>query len=112
MICYSDNRCAISLKEYIKNNATNRHYFCQLVEKALDLKDLNIIAIKSFYWEIGTHFYDPLKTPFKNRMEFIDEAQHPQENILIVGEMISKNQGWSNGAIDSVSVLNLDWISR
>jgi hypothetical protein len=111
MIAYTDNKDAISLKKYTKNNLQNREYFCKLVEKALSIKDLHIKAIKSFYWEIGTHYYDPLKEPFTSRREFIKQAQHPYDNILVVGEMISENQGWTNGALESVnSVVNLDWI--
>lgn len=104
MIAYTDNDAAISLKNYINNNAPNRQHFCNLVEKALDLKErVNIVAIKSFYWEIGTHYYSPLSpTRYKNRAAFIKEAQHPTANIFVVGEMISENQGWSNGALESV----------
>jgi hypothetical protein len=111
MIAYTDNKDAISLKKYTKNNLQNREYFCKLVEKALSIKNLHIKAIKSFYWEIGTHYYDPLKEPFTSRREFIKQAQHPYDNILVVGEMISENQGWTNGALESVnSVVNLEWI--
>ena len=113
MIAYTDNKDAISLEKYTKNNLQNRQYFCRLVEKALDLKDpLHIVAIKSFFWEIGTHYYEPLKGPYKNRTEFIYEAQHPQNNMLVVGEMISKNQGWTLGALESVNVVNQEWIKN
>lgn len=113
MIAYTDNKSAILLQNYTTNNLSNRQYFCKLVEKALDVKNLNLIAIKSFYWEIGTHYYEPLKKTFKNRTQFINQAQHPDKNILVVGEMISKHQGWTMGTLDSVeTVVKLDWISK
>jgi hypothetical protein len=102
MIAYTDNEDAISLKEYTSNNAYNRKYLGELVELALGLSSLTIIGIKSFYWEIGTHYYDPLSHIYKNRMEFINKAQNPENNILVVGEMIAKHQGWSAGALESV----------
>jgi hypothetical protein len=102
MIAYTDNKDAISLKEYTKNNAYNRQYLGELVAHALGLSSLTIIGIKSFYWEIGTHYYDPLPHTYKNRLEFINKAQNPEDNILVVGEMIAKHQGWSAGALESV----------
>jgi hypothetical protein len=114
MIAYTDNKDALSLKEYTSNNLKNRQYFCKLVEKTLGLENsLTLVAIKSFYWNQGTHYYEPLKKPFKNRTEFINQAQNPMKHMLVVGEMIAKHQGWTLGALESVdSVLNLDWIHK
>jgi hypothetical protein len=114
MIAYTDNKDALSLKEYTSNNSKNRQYFCKLVEKALGLENsLNLVAIKSFYWTQGTHYFDPLKESFKNRTEFITQAQNPMKHMLVVGEMIAKHQGWTLGALESVdSFLNLDWIHK
>jgi hypothetical protein len=113
MIAYTDNKDAISLQKYTNNNLTNRKYFSKLVEKALDLKnELHIIGLKSFYWDIGTHYYEPIKGHYKNRIQFIHEAQHPEENMLVVGEMISKHQGWTLGALESVNVVSKEWIRQ
>jgi len=113
MIAYSDNFMAKSLQKYTVNNLKNRQHFCKLIKKALNLKtDLELTSIKSFYWEIGTHYYEPLKGPYKNRLDFINHAQHPMQNMLVVGEMISVHQGWTLGALESVeSVLASKWIS-
>jgi transcriptional/translational regulatory protein YebC/TACO1 len=52
-----------------------------------------------------------LQDKYKNREEFIYEAQHPEEGILVVGEVVSENQGWVNGALSSVKmVLSKTWI--
>ena len=61
---------------------------------------------QAFYWEKGTHFYYPLDTSqFANRKEFIRLAQHPEPHVFLVGEVISKNQGWTEGALESVEAI-------
>ena len=113
MISYSDNKSALSSKRYLKNTASNREHFCRLLEKALSLDkgSLELQSILSCYWDIGTHYYEPLSSTFHNRKEFIKTAQQPYPNMLVVGEMISMNQGWTEGALDSVDkVLNKRWI--
>ncbi len=114
MIAYNDNKNAILLKDYLENTDDNRELYCKLLEQSLGIPDksLKLIAIKDYYWPIGTHYYKPLqKNIYKDRAEFIFKAQHPENGILVVGEVVSKNQGWSNGALDSVKqVLTKKWI--
>lgn len=100
MIAYSDNQNA---KELFPLH-DNRQELCRLLEKALDLEtdELELIAIKSYYWHIGTHYYKPLSYA-ATRKKFIDIAQHPANNILVVGEVVSRNQGWVEGALQSVN---------
>jgi hypothetical protein len=113
MIAYSDNEDATFLNKYSKNNAKNRDFYCGLIQEALGLHiKLELTVIKAFYWEIGTHYYEPLKKEYKNRLEFIDQAQHPYKNLLVVGEMIAIHQGWSLGALESVdSVVSSKWLN-
>ena len=112
MIAYSDNEDADFLNKYSKNNAKNRDFYCNLIQEALGLDvRLELTEIKAFYWKIGTHYYEPLKKEYKNRLEFIDKAQHPYKNVLVVGEMIAIHQGWSLGALESVnSVVSSEWL--
>jgi hypothetical protein len=116
MIGYNDNKNAIKLKKYLENNKENRDFYCRLLEKSLNMPDnsINLIAIKDFYWPIGTHYYKPLdKKKYKNRDEFIEEAQHPEDGILVVGEVVSHNQGWCEGALESVkAVVKKKWINQ
>jgi hypothetical protein len=115
MIAYSDNNHALALKPYIENTQKNREHFCMLIENAIGLKagSLELLGIFSSYWNIGTHYCDALHAPFHNRKEFIDRAQHPYSDMLVIGEMISLNQGWTNGALDSVErVLTKKWITN
>jgi hypothetical protein len=113
MIAYSDNFNAEILKNYLKNNYTNRKFYEKLVEQSLGIpeKSLKIEDLKDFYWPIGTHYYSPLHGPYKNRSEFIYKAQHPIDGILVVGEAVSTYQGWVEGALESVeAVVNKKWV--
>lgn len=115
MIAYNDNNNALALKNNLKNTKENRELYCELIEKSLGIPQdsLDLIAIKDFYWSVGTHYYKPLDTSvYKDRKEFIDVAQHPEKGILVVGEVVSENQGWSEGALESVrEVLTKRWIN-
>lgn len=112
MIIYSDNADADFFKKYFKNNEKNRSTLNTLLENSLDLKGkLRIENIKDFYWKNGTHYYTPLTSDFDTRQEFIEKAQHPDPNVLIVGEVISLHQGWVEGALESVEkTLTRKWL--
>ena len=115
MIAYSDNEAAKSLKPRLENTPENREYFCNLLELSLGIPNgtLHLNAILDFYWPIGTHYYDPLPNNFKNRKEFIKKAQTPLPCMLVVGEMISMNQGWTQGALESVeAVVTKKWVDK
>jgi hypothetical protein len=114
MIAYNDNNNTIALKKNLENNKENRELYCRLIEKSLDIPkgSLTLVAIKDYYWPIGTHYYKPLNTKlYANRDEFIEKAQHPENGILVVGEVVSHNQGWTEGALDSVKIaLTKKWL--
>jgi hypothetical protein len=119
MIVYNDNRHATALKSRTENTEANRDYYCELIERTLGIpenKRIHLIAIRSFYWKVGTHYYKPLNTAkYSSRDEFIDAAQHPdpEGNILVVGEVVSKHQGWTEGALESVvRCLTKKWINN
>jgi len=103
MIAYSDNKNAEFLKPHLENTAQNRHFFCHIMEQSLGIpKDtLKLLTMKSFYWDIGTHYFKPLEK-YKTRAEFIEAAQHPIKDIWVVGEAVSFHQGWTEGALESV----------
>ena len=70
---------------------------------------LQITALLNFYWPVGTHYYTPTSGL---RRDFINKAQHPMPGMLVVGEVVSSNQGWTEGALDSVDkVLTKQWIT-
>ena len=117
MIAYSDNQHAATLKA--KGALENTRKNCELYSKwAMDAlgipasTPLHIIAIKDYYWSIGTHYYAPLGVEFKTRTEFIRRAQTPMKGMVVVGEMVSRDQGWVEGALESVdAVITRDWVS-
>ena len=115
MIAYCDNKNAEILQNYKENTPKNRRFFEKQVEEALGIipNSLKIVGLKDFYWPIGTHYYEPLDLKkYVNRNEFIKEVQHPETGILVVGENVSRKQGWTEGALESVhAVLNKKWIS-
>uniref|UniRef100_A0A6C0KY35 Amine oxidase domain-containing protein n=1 Tax=viral metagenome TaxID=1070528 RepID=A0A6C0KY35_9ZZZZ len=115
LIAYSDNESAKYFKdnELLENNNNNREFFCSLIKKSLGIaEDIFLIAIKDFYWPIGTHYCEPLDTQqYKSRSDFMKKAQHPMHNMLVVGEMVSNDQGWTEGALDSVKkVVTEKWL--
>lgn len=114
MIAYTDNEAAKLLYSHLENNEKNRAFFVKLLRESIGIgvnEPMDLIAIKDYYWNIGTHYYGPLPDGFKSRGEFIKKAQHPQPNMLVVGEMISRDQGWSKGALESVRVaLTKKWL--
>jgi hypothetical protein len=114
MIAYNDNKNAVALKNNLQNTQSNRHLYEVLLEKSLGIPEnsLHIIAIKDYYWQIGTHYYKPLnKELYSSREKFIHKAQHPEEGILMVGEAVSRNQGWTLGALESVkAVVTKKWV--
>jgi hypothetical protein len=113
MIVYNDNAGSVFFKNHLKNTSTNRNLFARLLEKSLGLpfESLKLDAIIDFYWPIGTHYYEPLSSEYKNRIDFIKHAQHPVNGLVVVGEVVALNQGWVEGALDSVeSVITKKWV--
>ena len=105
MIVYTDNKAA----DYFSDNLDDKQFFSNELEKTLNLQKntLKLTAIKSFYWDIGTHYFKPLNKKYKDRKEFINKSQTPDKNLFVIGEMISRNQGWVQGALESVNnILN------
>ncbi len=98
MICYADNERAIFMKK------KSSSYILSLLKEMFDLPKLEILEIKKVYWQEGTHYYLPLPKKYENREEFLEKAQMPcGENLFVVGEMVSRNQGWVQGAMESVN---------
>jgi len=106
MIAYNDNNNTKKILPFITNTEENRDFFCDLIEKSLDMpKDsIELLTIKGYYWEIGTHYYKPHGM---NRNEFIYKLQHPEKGIFVVGEVVSHDQGWTEGALDSVKRIKI-----
>ena len=99
MIVYNDNKNALKLKKYTTNTNKNRIIMANLIKKLLNVSEpIKLIAMRQYFWKIGTHYYKP----YFNINKLIKEGQRPCKNIFVVGEMISTQQGWVNGALESV----------
>lgn len=105
MIGYADNGSALILNKH----KDDKEALAEIVQEGLGLpKDsIKILNLQSHFWQIGTHYYDTLPAKYKDRDEFIHEAQRPYPNVFVVGEVVAKNQGWVEGALKSVrAILN------
>ena len=89
MLSYSDNQHALSSKKYFEK-----------MEKSSTPS-----SVKHYFWEGGTHYYRPLHPKWKSRKEFIRYAQNPVPGLFLIGEIISNNQGWTEGAFESVEAV-------
>lgn len=96
MISYSDNKSAKYVKELDEKQLE------ELIENTTGYR-VKILDRKIFYFNIGTHYYRPLDTSkYQSRDDFLLRAQIPEKGIYVVGEGFSKNQGWCEGALESV----------
>lgn len=131
MISYTDNAHATALKAKgaLENTRKNCEMYSKWLADALGIPQRNgdddddaaltIIAIRDYYWPVGTHYYAPLSRgggggggEFKSRVDFINKAQHPEKGMVLVGEMTSRHQGWVEGALESVDkVITRDWVN-
>lgn len=104
MVSYSDNANADYMSQFIENTKGNRLAVARMVEHALNLEDssVHIESLGGFYFPIGTHYYDPIT---ESRDAFIKAAQYPLPNVYVVGEVVSKHQGWTEGALESVETI-------
>ncbi len=98
MVAYCDNKNALYWYKYFNNKKLLITKLRTEVKKTLN-HDLQIDDIKTVYWDEGVHFYKP-KSGLKV-IEIIKKLSNPAKNIYICGEMLSKKQGWVEGAIQS-----------
>jgi protoporphyrinogen oxidase len=109
MIAYTDNRGVSELADTIKNTAENRKLWARKIEDVFGIENntLEFEDMKEYIWHEGTHYYSPFleNKGIDNRNEFIYHAQRPMEGLWVVGELISRNQGWIEGALESVHAI-------
>jgi monoamine oxidase len=103
MISYSDNDAADFWKR-------NKKQMNDIVEQQIIIlfgrkNARSVLKSKLVYWDCGTHYFKPLDPRCKSRDEFLEYVQHPLENLYVVGEAFSRNQGWCEGALESVEAI-------
>jgi hypothetical protein len=101
MISYCDNEIA-EMWARIKDEEKIRGVVERGIKKLFGQK-LKVLNKKLIYWECGTHYFLPLDvTRYKTRDEYLSKIQNPMKNVFVVGEAFSREQGWCEGALQSV----------
>ncbi len=102
MISYSDNQSAITMATEI---VVNKSSLQATIEKTFGL-DSGVIGIQRYisqFWPVGTHWVADIPEEFgHNYRAFLKYVQNPYPGLFMVGEMVSTNQGWAEGALESV----------
>lgn len=101
MIGYNDGEYAVRLHGISKQLKTKKEkiaFYDKLLHDVIVDKKFRLVDIDECFWELGTHYF----TPFENRDELLRLQQYPRKNVIVVGEMVSTNQGWVEGALESV----------
>ena len=105
MISYCDNKMAD------KWERTDRKKYKDIVEKGICKlfggQKVEVKKSKVIYWECGTHYFKPLLRGYGDRDEYLANVQHPMEDVYVVGEAFSHEQGWCEGALQSVENIRL-----
>lgn len=93
MISYSDNK-----------NADTTYQHRNDKEWLRQKSGIHWAKTKAFYFPCGTHFFYPLKD-FPTRRDYLKHLQNPLPGLFLAGEGISRNQGWTEGAIESADAI-------
>ena len=105
MIAYSDNAKAVALRSLSLNDNKSRRDLAKLVEAAvrLPVHSLRLLDTRTYFWRIGTHYYDPFATRAgRSKTQFVEAAQRPMPGVFVAGECVALRQGWVEGALQSV----------
>jgi protoporphyrinogen oxidase len=99
MTSYADNNKAKKLKK-ILNYSKNKQikYVQRLLDNTNVIKENGSIDdILCYYWNEGVHYYKPFGNLGMKRT--IKMLRNPIKGIKVVGEMVSKRQGYVEGAL-------------
>jgi monoamine oxidase len=106
MAAYADNRSAqwLARKGFADDTPKTRALMERLMERALGLSPntVKITKMQAFLWTAGTHYNGPLPPAFKDRAAYIAAAHRPAPRVWAAGEAIARDQGWTEGAFESV----------
>lgn len=109
MVSYSDNLEAkywaqtiiyLDKKSQIKKVETELANLAKMSNELGKIKISKIDDVEIGYWNEGVHYYKPVIGISLNKL--INRLSKPAKNIYVIGEIISKKQGWVEGAIESV----------
>lgn len=92
---YADNEDAKKLKKFIQSSSLTQK--TKVIQEMLENHGTVTKVKDSFYkyWNVATHYF---RKGYSNNKDYFYE-----DNLYIVGEMPSFNQGWTEGALESVN---------
>ena len=91
MAAYADGPAASQL-----HKDHSRETLQRLLTEALGF-DFKVTAHKMFYFQHGTHYFTP-----QIKLTLAGATATPDPNLHVVGEAVAAQQGWTEGAIQSV----------
>jgi hypothetical protein len=109
---YTDSDKARVCEPHCANTEAGRRWWATELAKTLQLPGaaLRILAMRDFDWHTGEHYYEPLPADCPTREAFVHALQHPAAAVWVVGEVVSRNQGWTEGALESVEAVSREWM--
>jgi len=103
MISYSDNESADKWKAWSEKNSIFLNKKVETYLQEFFKQNVKVIKSELVYWACGTHYFKPLPSyEYKDRDDYLKNAQNPYPNMYVVGEAFSNEQGWCEGALQSV----------
>ena len=109
---YTDSDKARVCEPHCANTEAGRRWWATELAKTLQLPpgSLRILSMREYDWHTGEHYYEPLPADCPTREVFVHTLQHPTQNAWVVGEVVSRNQGWTEGALESVEAVWREWM--
>ena len=96
MISYSDNESAERMNGM--DSRQIRHWIDTTMPDGVQMR-----KEKKVFYPQGTHYFKPMPQRWKgDRDAYLRYIQNPVPGLYVVGEGFSRNQGWTEGALESV----------
>jgi len=99
MIVYTDGKYADELYGKIKDMGQEelKSFIQNLVREVNGFENVELLDLTYKYWEAGIHQYRTYPVTIRRRYD----------NITLIGEAVSRNHGWAEGALESINgILN------
>lgn len=90
MVAYTDGDDALELYDQLEN--------LDIILSDIAGEDIVIEDIRVIFWKEGTHYYLPGES-----IDF-EKLQNPAKGIYVIGEVVSRHQGWCLGALESTLI--------
>lgn len=100
MTSYSDHSYAKYWKQFESKSKATKIKIVESKLKDLGLDFGKMDDIEFAYWSEGVHYFKPIVGIKFDKL--LNKLSKPSDNIFVIGEIISKKQGWVEGCIESV----------